>query len=403
MTGTKPIYYEADSQEDEAVWVANRIAELQSQGYRLNDILVLYRSNYLSRTIEETFFANNIHYVLYGGTKFYNRKEIKDMVAYLKAIFFHDELSTKRIINIPRRGISQQTIDVIDTLAQEHQCDFFSALTLVEQSHLNATAKNAVKKFLKLMDDCYDTDILKTFDNILTIAGYQEYLETSEQLDRLKNIEELKTSIIKYQQNNPQNTFQDYLQEVSLLSSADEEKQEDAVHLMTIHIAKGLEFKCVFLIGLNEEIFPSKKSKELGLKGIEEERRVAYVAITRAQEKLFLSSFRGFNYINHTSHLPSRFIDEISSMFYERAALQFKKVHHADNEQWFDSKQTFDARKQYHHEAVNFKIGDKVSHKVFGFGIVVGVHGENIDVNFNKPHGLKTLIANHTSIQRVVS
>ncbi len=403
MQGSKPIYYEAESQEDEAVWVASRIAELQEQGYHLNDILVLYRSNYLSRTIEETFFANNIHYVLYGGTKFYNRKEIKDMIAYLKAIYFHDELSTKRIINLPRRGISQQTIDVIDSFANEHQCDFFSALAQVEETHLNAPAKNAIKRFLKLIDDCYDVDILKTFDNILITAGYQEYLETSEQNDRLVNIEELKNSIIQYQKNNPQNNFQDYLQDVSLLSSADEEKQEDAVHLMTIHIAKGLEFKCVFIIGLNEDVFPSKKSRELGLKGIEEERRVAYVAITRAKEKLFLSSFKGFNYINHIPHLKSRFIDEISSMFYDKAGLKFKKVHHANDEQWFDSKKSFDASKQYHHEAVNFKIGDKVSHKAFGFGIVVGVHGENIDVNFNKPHGLKTLIANHTSIQRVVS
>ncbi len=403
-SGFKPLYYEAESQDDEAIWVANRIAELKDSGYKLNEILVLYRSNYLSRTMEEVLFSNNIQYVLFGGTKFYNRKEIKDIIAYLRVIYFHDDLFVRRIINTPRRGISQQTIDIISSYANTHEISFYQALAECDQTDLNATAKNAIKRFLTMIDECYDTNILVTFDNIMQKAGYQEFLEVNEQSDRIKNIEELKNSILKYQTNNPDNTFNDYLQEVALYSSADEQAQEDAVHLMTIHIAKGLEYKCVFIIGMNESIFPSKKSLDLGLKGVEEERRVAYVAITRAKEKLFLTSFRGYNYITHTPNQKSRFIDEISSMFYERASIKFKKLNSTtQDDEWFNTKTTFKSENQFRKEKIVFKIGDRVTHKIFGYGTVVGVHDENIDVSFNKPHGIKTLMANHTAIKRVVS
>ncbi len=402
--GIKPLYYEAESQDDEAIWVTNRIEELKQEGYKLSDILVLYRSNYLSRTMEEVLFANNIQYVLYGGTKFYNRKEIKDMIAYLRVIYFHDDLFVKRIINTPRRGISQQTIDIITTYADKQGISFYQGLNECDNTELNAAAKNAIKRFTTLIDECYDTNILNTFDNIMEKAGYREYLEVNEQNDRAKNIEELKNSIMKYQKENPENTFNDYLQEVSLYSAADETDHDDAVHLMTIHIAKGLEYKCVFIIGLNEGVFPSKKSLDLGLKGVEEERRVAYVAITRAKEKLFLSSFRGYNYITHLPNEKSRFIDEISSVFYERASIKFKKLNStAQDDEWFNTKETFKSENQYRTEKINFKIGDKVTHKIFGFGVVVGVHDENIDVSFNKPHGMKTLMANHTAIKRVVN
>ncbi len=402
--GVKPLYYEAESQDEEAIWVANRIQELKSQGYKLNDILVLYRSNYLSRTMEEVLFSNNIPYVLFGGTKFYNRKEIKDIIAYLRVIYFHDDLFVRRIINTPRRGISQQTIDIVSSYAEKQQISFYQALMECDNTELNAAAKNAIKRFTTLMDECYDTNILVTFDNIMEKAGYKEYLEVNEQTDRLKNIEELKSSILKYQKENPENTFNDYLQEVSLYSSADENVNDEAVHLMTIHIAKGLEYKCVFMIGMNEGVFPSKKSLDLGLKGVEEERRVAYVGITRAKEKLYLSSFHGYNYVTHTPNQKSRFIDEISSVFYERVSLKFKKLNNAaQDDEWFDTKATFKAEDQYRNETINFKIGDRVTHKVFGYGVVVGVHDENIDVSFNKPHGMKTLIKNHTAIKRVVN
>lgn len=400
--GPKPIYYLADSQEDESIWVANRINELREKGYRLKDIAILYRSNYLSRNIEETLFSNGIHYVLYGGVKFYNRKEIKDMIAYLRAIYYRDDLFIKRIINTPRRGISQQTIDIINDFSEVNNISFYDSLLKCEECNLNSTAKNSIKKFIMLLDECYSENILNALDNILNIASYKEYLEVNEQIDRLTNIDELKNSIIKYQNENKDNNFNDYLQEVSLYSSIDDAKNEDAVNLMTIHIAKGLEFKNVFIIGMNENIFPSKKSLDSGYKAIEEERRVAYVAITRAMENLFLSSFQGFNPISRENNKKSRFIDEISSNNYELAKIKYNRINNTNiDDQWFDSKKIFNAKEQYSNQKNEFKIGDRIVHSIFGEGIIVGVLEENIDVSFNKPHGIKTLIANHNAIKRV--
>lgn len=399
----KPILFLAPSQDDESIWIVNRINELKTEGSLLTDIAILYRSNYLSRNIEQALIINGFNYIMFGGIKFYQRKEIKDIIAYLRTLYFQDDLSVKRIINTPRRAISQPTVDAISKYAEEHSLKFYDALKEVVNIDISSTAKNAVTRFIDLIDAIPKKDIISTFEIMLEKTEYIEYLKLNEQESKIVNIDELKQSIQKYTLDHPDNNLSDFLQEVSLYSSNDDTTDKDAINLMTIHIAKGLEFKHVFIIGLNEDIFPSKKALFDGDNGLQEERRIAYVAITRAKEQLFLSSFGGYNYISNDQNKKSRFIDEISSKFYEYAKIKYKQITPLDGNDWFDSSSTFKSEDNYNDDMPEFKVGDRLSHTLFGEGIVIGLNGENIDVSFKHPYGTKTIVGTHKSIKRVVN
>lgn len=401
--GSKTIYFNANSQDDESRWVANKINKLIEEGKKLKEIVILYRANYLSRNIEQELILNSIPYKIFGGFKFYQRKEIKDVLAYARAYFLHDDLSIKRIINLPRRGISQNTIDIINSFANKNNITFYESLFILDEIEISSQSKKSINDFIKFFTSIKITGkISEDFENILEWSRYLEYLKLNEENDRITNIEELKLSIINYENENPSNTFNDYLQEVILYSSMDESDDQDFINLMTIHISKGLEFDNVFIIGLNEEVFPSKRSMESN-EGLEEERRIAYVGITRARNELFLSSYLGFNPILKSTNKQSRFIEEIGKINLVTEFDNFRKISDKDLT-WYDSKENkkVDIDNIYNKDVTIFKIGDRIIHNIFGNGIIMSVNGATIEVVFKPPFNKKILLSNHKAIKRII-
>lgn len=403
--GAKPIYFKAESQDAESRWVVSKIIKQLSEGVLPEDIVILYRANYLSRNIEQALIANGLKYKIYGGIKFYQRREIKDLLAYLKAIYTSDELSLKRIINVPKRGIGLTTIDYLSQYAQRQQISFAQALNNVSDiEDISRSTANSITNFMQLLNDINPNQSLtNVYQEILDKTQYLEYLKEIEEFDKIINVEELKNSITQYEIENPKNTFSDYLQEVSLYTTLDE-NAKNAVSLMTIHVSKGLEFSYVFIIGLNEDIFPSKQS--LGnAESVEEERRVAYVAITRAKQHLFLSSYGGINFMYNSPNLPSRFIEEISSRFYEKEVSSFVKVNPTKDE-WFNSQTPqIKVAEQYTQNPTNlvYKMGDKIVHTVFGAGVILAVNNMELTVLFKPPYNKKIILSNHIAIKRLLN
>lgn len=396
-----PVYFNGESQDDESRWIVNKIIELVNNGAKYSDICILYRSNYLSRNIEQTLMLNSIPYKIYGGMRFYQRREIKDILAYIKTCFVADDISIKRIINIPRRSISENTVSQVDEFARKNNVTFFDALINYQQiDGITNVGQKGIAKFIDTISSIkINEDHIQTFDNILEKSGYLDYLKLNEENDRIANINELRNTFVEYVKQNQDNSIMDFVQETSLYTSMEEGiNTKDFVSLMTVHISKGLEFDTVFINGMNETIFPSNKSSN-DKEALEEERRIAYVAITRAKKLLFLSSYSGFNYINNSFFIRSRFLDEIGISNLKLGSHKIKKLS-TINEGWFDSKKKIDYSNNYTEEQRDFKIGDRIVHKIFGQGIIIGVRGINIDVSFNPPYNKKTLLANHKAIVR---
>ncbi len=401
---TKPVYYDAPSQDNESNWVCKQIKDLMSKGVKAEDIAILYRSNYLSRNIETELINNDIKYKMYGGIKFYQRKEIKDIIAYLKAIYFADELSIKRIINTPRRGISPNSIDTINKYALANQIQFANALFQVEDIEgLTTNCKKGVSDFVELIASI-DTaqSLTNVFDEVLSKSKYIEYLYENEEQYKEENIEELRSSIIKYEIDNPGCSFYDYLQDISLMMDNDD-KFSDAVSLMTIHVSKGLEFDYVFIIGMNEEIFPSRQATHTQ-DGLQEERRIAYVAMTRAKKQLYFSSHGGTNFMYNTMNRPSRFIQEVPSSLYDRAK-QLARAVNKTNDDWFDSSSTpkINRAQKYTTEQIEYRVGDQVVHTTFGIGMVLAINDKELTIYFSKIKSKKVIRADHTSIKRMMN
>ncbi|MGL4950224.1 MAG: ATP-dependent helicase, partial [Mycoplasma sp.] len=402
--GLKPIYFHADSQDGESRWVVNKILKLIEEGKNPKEICVLYRANYLSRNIEQELISNNIKYQIYGGIKFYQRKEIKDLVAYLKAIFMGDELSVRRIINIPKRSIGEVAIEAISNYSILNKISFIEALYKFDDIEgLSRSSKNGVYEFIKILSSIdINQSLSNIFNEILEKTKYIDYLRSIEEGNKIENIEELRSAILKYEIDNPNSSNLDYLQEITLYTD-NGGRGFDGVNLMTVHTAKGLEFDNVFIIGLNEGIFPSKLSSDTN-EGLEEERRVAYVGITRAREQLFLSSYSGVNFITKQTNLKSRFIEEISktnNITFERAT--YKKVNN-DMPQWFDSSQPkIKIQDNYDNVDNKYKIGDQIVHNVFGSGYVLSINEMELTVLFKPPYNKKTIVSNHKSIKRLLN
>ncbi|GHU49652.1 hypothetical protein FACS189459_1780 [Bacilli bacterium] len=282
-------------------------------------IVILYRANYLSRPFEQELINNSIPYYIYGGLKFYQRMEIKDLLAYLKILSIPDEVSVKRVINVPKRNIGESTIDKVNKHALNKGISFLDALQLNDLVDWNT--KN-ISLFFNLIEDIKSKiigkSIAETVQIIFDEIKYSEYIDLIESEidkanDRKQNIKELINSIKEFESKNPNTTISDYLQEISLYTEANDNtnNKNDSVILMTVHAAKGTEYPVVFIVGMNEKIFPTIRMGESP--DIEEERRIAYVAITRAEQKLFLTSNTGFSFISNNYNTPSRFINEIGT------------------------------------------------------------------------------------------
>ena len=420
--GSKPIYRSTNVESEEAKFVLDNIKELTYQGYDAKDFAILYRTNAQSRSFEEVLMKNLINYKVIGGLKFYDRKEIKDLVSYLKIIVNpKDDLALKRIINEPKRGIGNKSIAEIESIASLHEISMLDLIRLDEfRPLLNDRLKKLADKFYMPLKNIFDNienyKIVDLINEVLDKSGYLKMLETSysvEDRSRIDNINEFISSAAEYEEANPDDTIFNYLENLSLLSDLDKtEDKDNSVSLMTMHAAKGLEFPIVFVVGLDEGLFPGKRSIDEG--NVEEERRLFYVGITRAREKLFLTSSKSRkNYGKPIFYKPSRFVDEVidkviveeDSSSYGYTSREYEKAM-AEDYMREKTRQSVLNKKLVKTDASDsdFQVGDKIRHSKWGMGTIVQIKeqdkGNELVVAFDKK-GLKKLNQDYAPIEKV--
>lgn len=385
--GEKIKYVRALDEKDEASFVTREIKSLKGKGVDFDDIAVLYRTNAQSRTIEEGFLNSNIPYRIVGAYAFYSRKEIKDLLAYLKLIYNpKDDVSLVRVINYPKRGIGAKTIENLSLEATLNDTSMFDVI----EKGKELTFKNLI---LEMKEKSESLSLTETIDMVLDKSGIKSELESEHTLEadiRLENLEEFKSITKTFEEESGIASLEEFLSEVSLVSDVNEQTNDDAskVTLMTIHSVKGLEFSYVFVIGMEENVFPHVNSLEEG--SLEEERRLCYVAITRAKKKLYLLNALKRTLFGRTSvNMPSRFINEIDKDYIEAPE---KKVL-ASNNVKIDKSKMFN-------EDNGLKPGDNVVHDIYGQGVVVMVDKSIATIAF-KGQGIKKLMKNHKSIKKV--
>ena len=362
-------YNHAKTSELEAKWIADKIKELVSKGVQYSDIAILYRAHYLTRPIEEQFIKDKIVYTLYSGVQFYARKEIKDVLSYMRLVVYKDDISFKRIVNVPKRNIGKAKMQLINNYAVQNNCTLYGALSDLAQT--DAFKSSKAKEFVELIDK-YSTEykelsLTDFIARLLNDSGYEEYLRTEGQQDRLDNLAELKKSINDFEFSYGEDlTAEDYLQSIALYTNADLAENKNSVKMMTIHTAKGLEFPYVFVAGLSEGIFPSKKTKDRS--GMEEERRLAYVAFTRAEKGLFLTDAEGYN-VDGAFRYPSRFIFNVERNYLKYVTELDSALISEANAIISQSERDLDFDKNN----LPFKAGDRICHRIMGAGTILEV------------------------------
>ncbi len=311
-SGPQVTFHSAATAAREAEWIVSEIINLQESGVPYRDITVLYRAHYVTRALEEAMLANSLPYHIYSGVPFFGRGEIKDALAYLRMIVARDDLSFRRIVNVPKRNVGQRRIKFLEDYAAEHNITLYAALReTLEDGIFKGTKAGA---FIRLIEDLSQNWEARSVSDLLSAvlneSGYEAMLRTEGSQSRLDNLAELKQSVRDYENTcGEESTAAHYLAHVALFTNSDAETETDKVKLMTIHAAKGLEFPYVFICGMNEGVFPSRKIRDLN--GMEEERRLAFVAMTRAQRRLYLSGAEGRN-LDGSPRYPSRFVLDIS-------------------------------------------------------------------------------------------
>ena len=385
--GDKIIYHKSSDEKDESKYVTGEITKLIDSGVSLNNIVVLYRTNAQSRNIEEAMLHANIPYKVIGSFYFYNRKEIKDLIAYLRLIYnSDDDVSLTRIINSPKRGIGAKTMEQLSLKASISGMSIFDTIDSGKELKFKELIINLKKESEVL-------SLTELVDKVLDETGLKKELESEGTLEaeaRLENLEEFKSITKTFEDINGIVSLSDFLSEISLVADVEEHKdRDDVVTLMTMHSAKGLEFKYVFVIGMEEGIFPHSRCLDSNDE-LEEERRLCYVAITRAKKKLWLVSAKrrvlyGLDSINPTS----RFVREIGDEYIEKEEVNnifAKTTNNIYNN--IDS-------------TANYKPGDKIIHDTFGEGVIVSVEKTILTIAFPHPVGIKMLMKGHKSIRKV--
>lgn len=316
--GAKPVWYESDEETGEALYAARLIAELRREGYKLSDFAVLMRINALTRSFEQEFTKYGISYKVFGGFRFFERKEIKDALAYLRLISNpFDSEALSRIINVPRRGIGEKTMETLRAYAEREELSLYDAVLDCDLLPLGEAVKNKLRAFGKYIKDlvilAQEAPANELCNTLMETSGMKEmYLDgTDEGAAKRANLDEFLNSVEEFVRLNPEATLSDYLQQITLYSDTDEMDEDDYVTIATIHAVKGLEFRCVFLCGLEENIMPTSRAQD-DPAALEEERRLMYVAITRAREKLWLTRSRSrYLYGKREPTVRSEFIDEL--------------------------------------------------------------------------------------------
>lgn len=386
--GKKTKYLRAYDGKHEIQLVLDEIKKLLDEGYNKKDIAVLYRTNAQSRIVEEMFLKSNMPYKVVGSYYFYNRKEIKDLICYLRLILNNDdEISLRRVINVPKRGIGDATIAKLETEAKEQNTSIFQVISKGKEQLFK-------ELIIHLTEESDNLSLTELIDLILEETGMREEYETEKTMEserRLEVLEEFKSITKSFEERTGSVSLADFLEEISLIADITEHQEdEDVVTLMTMHSAKGLEFEVVFLVGMEDGIFPHQNSFcEEG--GLEEERRLCYVGITRAKERLYISNAkRRMLYGKDVMNAPSRFIKEIDSDLLE-----------IENEKMMPEEQ-INREELYHNDGeVEFADGDVIMHMIYGRGVVIEIKGDFITVAFAKNYGIKKLLKNHKSIKKI--
>ena len=369
-TGESVLCHLGKTAEAEAEWIAYQMMEMHDAGVPYKDMTVLYRAHYVTRTLETVFLKREIPYTIYSGIQFFGRAEIKDALSYLRMIALRDDLSFRRIVNVPKRNIGERRMKALEQYASEHACSLYQALKANLEDDLFRTTKAA--QFVRMIETFsggYSArPITELLTDVLNVSKYEEMLRTEGSQERLDNLAELKQSVFEYETTcGEEATLEHYLAHVALFSNSDTAQAEgaDKVKMMTVHAAKGLEFPYVFLCEMNEGIFPSRKTNTMP--GMEEERRLAFVAMTRAQKRLFLSEAEGRN-LDGSPRYPSRFILDIDSLLLEYTQPPREELIKEAREYVKLSEKYLPESK-----ADVFEIGQRVRHSVLGDGTVVDV------------------------------
>jgi DNA helicase-2/ATP-dependent DNA helicase PcrA len=417
--GTSISYYRAVTEQDEAYFVAKKIREEVETGKRsYNEFAVLYRTNAQSRVIEEVFLKSNIPYKIVGGIKFYDRKEIKDILAYLRLIANpQDEISFARIINVPKRGIGAASIDKIINYGVQHDLPLTEVLEQIDLIGLSSKVTNAVKEFYSHIKGWVQMQeylsVTELVDEVLDKTGYRDMLKNERSIEaqaRLENLDEFLSVTQNFETQSEDKSLVAFLTDLALVADIDRVDEEpgnqEEVILMTMHSAKGLEFPVVFILGLEEGIFPHLRSL-MDDDEMEEERRLAYVGITRAEQELYLTNAQMRTLFGRTNMNPeSRFIAEIPEDL-------IQPLHHVPQKRKAAAVATAPKMRTIQQpalqstggEQLGWKVGDKATHKKWGTGTVVSVKGQGdsmeLDIAFPSPTGIKRLLAKFAPITKV--
>ena len=414
--GDKITVYAATNDKDETDDIAKKILDLKAQGVDYKDIAILYRANYLSRSMENSCMVFGIPYKLIGSLKFLQRQEIRDLLAYMNVIVNkNDEFSLRRIINVPKRGIGASSMAKIDNYAEQYGLSLFEALKNIDMIGVSKKIITNIHLLTQLIEKYSQTEQYSIEDLIVGIykdSGYESMLKESADAyaeSRIENISELVSSAKQFSSMN--DNLIDFISEMSLTSDADDENEDDSVVLSTVHAAKGLEYRVVFIMGLEENLFPSirdAESSEDERNKMEEERRLAYVAITRAKEKLFMSyANRRMQFGSIKNNKRSRFLDEVPNklMHFESG---FGATANDSGESQLESVTKFISRlspkikiadKPKTDVRTNYVVGDIVVHKKFGEGKVLSIEKDSIKVDFEKV-GPKILLIEYANLTR---
>lgn len=434
QSDTKIIHFSAMDEANEPVWVAARIKAMVTSGIEHKDIAVLYRSNFLSRGLEKAFLEANIPYRIYGGIRFYDRAEIKDALSYLRLLAPKNEIDEKelwknlviqRIINVPKRGAGAKTLEQIDTFAKEHEINLYEALK--QETFGTTKVKHALCEFVDIIEKyrgmVSDYSIMTLLQKLLEEIGYLYMLQESKEIERLENIKELLHDIDQFEQNNTEGGLDEYLQMISLYSDSGQQERGEFVQMMTIHAAKGLEFDNVFVYNVCEGIFPNDRSiNEGGQPALEEERRLAYVAFTRAKKQLFISDSQGYSYVLDKLKTTSRFVKELPEECVEEVGAKPRNSFSSDTDSFngYDfisqlpmaPKSTSRVDSQTSARSTTATIlpkpkakgkmrkGDLVVHTVFGDGIIINITDDLATVAFDKRFGIRKIMASHPSLSK---
>lgn len=421
-TGNKIIHYQAQTEHDEADYIAGVIYnrhEISHEPY--GDMAILFRTNAQSRVLEEKLMRYAIPYTMVGGTKFYDRKEIKDVLAYLRLLYNpEDSLSLTRIINVPKRNIGATTMEHVAAYAEAQGISLFEALSSTDEIPVTKRAKASLENFaamiFDILNDIEGKDVLSLIETVIKQTGYGDMLDKEAEHDpqgesRKENVGEFLSVAKDYMDSNPEGNLQDFLENVALVSDVDDfESSDSKVTLMTLHAAKGLEFPVVFLTGLDEGLFPHSRTL-MDPAQVEEERRLAYVGITRAERQLYVTNaVTRTMYGRISAYMPSRFLAEIPPQFMEdyhrKSAMPQSRTTAVPGKQRVSilTKPVASSLPKKHAVTDTFAKGDKVRHKIWGIGTVLDVIGEgpNMQMKIQFPtKGVRQVVVKYAPLEKV--